>query len=143
MEKLYYRTARVGKRESANLVAQNLMNKEVKHLKHRSHFKNIPTQFAIIKETFQGRHTELEFSENLAMKPKFEAQEAHFSGKQHTLHYGIIEPGETKYVYHLSDDATHDATFVHFALEDIFESCIIKNENVLTKSDNATNAIQK
>ena len=77
------------------------------------------------------------------MKPKFEAQEAHFSGKQHTLHYGIIEPGETKYVYHLSDDTTHDATFVHFALEDIFESCIIKNENVFVKSDNATNAIQK
>ena len=143
MEKVYYRTARVGKRESVNFVAQNLMNKEVKHLKYRSHFKNIPTQFAIIKETFQGWHTELGFSENLALKRKFEAQEAHFSGKQHTLHYGIIEPGVTKYVYHLSDDATHDATFVHFALEDIFESCVIKNENVLIKSDNATNTIQK
>ena len=68
------------------------------------------------------------------MKPKFEVQESHVSRKQYILHCGIVEPGETKYVYHLCDDATHDAAFVHFVLEDIFESCNIKNGNVLIKS---------
>ena len=71
------------------------------------------------------------------MKLKFEVQEAHFSGKQCTLHCGIVESGETKCVYHLCYDTTHDATFVHFVLEDVFESRNIKNENVLIKSDNA------
>lgn len=37
------------KRESVNLVMQNLMNKEVKYLKHRSHVKNISVQSPIIK----------------------------------------------------------------------------------------------
>ena len=113
------------------------MNKEVKYSEHRSHVKNISTQFPIIKETFQGRYTELDFSENLAMKPKFEIQEAHFSGKQYTLHCGIVEPGERKYVYHRCDDTTHGATFVHFVLEDIFESRNGKKKNVLIKTDNA------
>ena len=109
------------------------MNKEVKYLKYRSHVKNILTHFSIIKETFQGQYIELDFSENLAMKPKLEVQKAHFSGKQYTLHCGIVEPGETKYVYHLWDDTTHDAAFVHFLLEDIFESRNIRNGNVLKK----------
>ena len=71
------------------------------------------------------------------MKPKFEVQEAHFSGKQYTTHCGVVEPGETKYVYHLCDDTTNDATFVRFVLADIFESRNIKNENVFIKNDNA------
>ena len=136
-EKVYYRTTRVDKTESVNLAVQSVMNKEVKCLKHSSDVKNISTQFPIIKETFQGRYVELDFPENLAMKLKFEVQEAHFSGKQCTLHCGIVEPGETKCVYHLCYDTTHDATFVHFVLEDVFESRNIKNENVLIKSDNA------
>ena len=77
------------------------------------------------------------------MKPKFEVQESHVSRKQYILHCGIVEPGETKYVYHLCDDATHDAAFVHFVLEDIFESCNIKNGNVLIKSYNAPTQYKK
>ena len=80
-------------------------------------------------------YIEFDFSENLARKPKFEVQEAHFSGKQYTLHCGMVEPRETKYVYHLCDDTTHDETFVHFVVANIFESRNIKNENVLIKSD--------
>ena len=43
------------------------------------------------------------------MKPKFEAQDAHFSGKQFTLHCAIVEPEASKYVYHLGDDTTYDS----------------------------------
>ena len=31
-----------------------------------------------------------------------------------------MKPGEVKVVYHLSDDATHDPSFVQQVLEDIF-----------------------
>ena len=60
-------------------------------------------------------------SENLALKPKHEVQDAHFSGKQHSLHCSIVEPGENKYAYHLSDDTNHDPVFVNEVLQDIFK----------------------
>ena len=31
-----------------------------------------------------------------------------------------MQPGEVKFMYHLSDDKTHDLSFVHQVLEDIF-----------------------
>ena len=71
------------------------------------------------------------------MKPKFEAQDAHFSGKQYTLHCSIVEPNDPKYVYHLCDDTTHDPSFVHLVLEDIFEVRGFKDTHVMIKSDNA------
>ena len=83
------------------------------YLRHRSHVQNINEKFPLIKGAFSGPYVELDFSENLAMKPKFEAQDAHFSGKQYTLHCSIVEPSDPKYVYHMCDDTTHDPTFVY------------------------------
>ena len=47
------------------------------------------------------------------MKPKIEAQDAHFSGKQFTVHCGVVVPGQQKDVYHLSGNTNHDLLFVH------------------------------
>ena len=77
------------------------------------------------------------FSDNIAMKPKFEVQDAHFSGKQYSLHCSIVEAGIKKYFYHLSDDTTHDPEFVHEVLVDLFDKFSIKNETIMIKSDNA------
>ena len=73
------------------------------YLRHRSHVDSISKVLPLIKETFNGRYIELDFPENFAMKPKMEAQDAHFSGKQFTLHCAIVLPGQPKYAYHLSD----------------------------------------
>ena len=81
----------------------------IPYLRHRSHVDNIAKVFPLIKETFNGSYIELDFSENLAMKPRFEAHDAHLSGKQLTLHCAIVEPKGPKYVYHLSDDTTYDS----------------------------------
>ena len=54
-----------------------------------------------------------------------------------SIRYCSVIPGENKYVYHLSDDTRHDATFVHEVLVDIFEKWGIKDETVIIKSDNA------
>ena len=67
------------------------------------------------------------------MKPKFEVQDAHFSGKQYYLHCSIVEPGTQKYFYHLSDDTTHNPEFAH---EVLFDKLSIKNETIMIKSDN-------
>ena len=63
---------------------------------------------------------ELDFSENISEKPKREVKSAHFSGMQYSLHCSIVESGNEKYVYHISDDTTHDPSFVKSVLEDIF-----------------------
>ena len=45
-----------------------------------------------------------DFSENIKEKPKFEPQDAHFSGAQHSLHCAYAHPsvpnGEITYFYH-------------------------------------------
>ena len=79
----------------------------------------------------------MEFSENIAMKPKFEVQDEHFSGKQYSLHCSVVKTGTQKYFYHLSDDTTHDPEFVHEILVDLFDKFSIKNETIMIKSDNA------
>ena len=46
-----------------------------------------------------------------------------------------MEPGEVKFVYHLSDDATHDLSFVQEVLEDIFGRWKIIDKTIAVKSD--------
>ena len=138
--KCYTRTARVDKNMSVSVIVYELLSKGEKYLIHRLHVNSIANVFPLMREVHRGndgRYIELDFSENVSLKPKFEVQEAHFSGKQFALHCSIVEPGDTKYVYHMSDDTTHDASFVHEVLEDIFIKWDIKNETVMIKSDNA------
>ena len=133
----YTRTTRIDKKEEVSVIAQKLISIKDSYLKHRSHVDNINKVFPIVKESFQGTYIELNFSENIAIKLKFEVQEAHFSAKQYTLPCSIVEPGMNKYVYHLCDDTKHDPVSVDEVLEDIFTKRNIKNETVIIKSDNA------
>ena len=86
---------------------------------------------------------EMDFSENIAIKTKNKVQEAHFSGKQCALHCTIVQPGEVKFVYHLSDDTTHDPSFVQQVLEDVFDRSEVRDETMVVKSDNGHDSIQK
>ena len=133
----YTRTAHIDKKEEVSLIAQKLISIKDSYLKHHSHVDNINKVFPIVNESFQGTYIELDFSENIAIKPKFEVQVAHFSGKQYTLHCSIVEPGMNKYVYHLCHDMKHDPVFVSEVLEDIFTKRNSKIETVIIKSENA------
>ena len=119
------------------MIAQKPISIKDSYLRHSSHVDNINKVFPIFKEPFQGTYNEFDFSENIAIKPKFEVQEAHFSGKQYTLHCSIVGPVMNEYVYHLCDNTKHDPVFVNEVLEEIFTKRNIKNETVIIKSDNA------
>ena len=97
---------------------------------------NIEAVLPMIRESFLGKYIELYFSENIALKWKHKVWDAHFSGKQYS-HCSIVEPGENKYVYYLSDDTNHDPVFVNEVLEDIFKFWNITDETIIIKSDNA------
>ena len=76
------------------------------------------------------------FWKNLALRPKFEVQSAHLSGKQYTknkkqnnLHCAITEPFEINYHDHLCDDTKHNGVFVDHVLRDL-----IVNYNILNRA---------
>ena len=133
----YTRTARRDTTEPVCQIVKLMVETGPAYLKHRSYVDNISAVLPLMETSFTGHYIELDFSENIAITPKHEIQEAHFSGKQYTLHCTIVKPGEKKYVYHLSGDTKHDAIFVQNVLTDIFDNWNIKNEIVVVKSDNA------
>ena len=137
IEKSCERVAHIDKKIEVKEVAKTLIEQDGSYLRHRSHIANIKNTLPLIRESFNGKYIEMNFSENIAMKPKFEVQDAHFSGKQYSLHCSIVEAGIKKYFYHLSDDTTHDPEFVHEVLVDLFDKFSIKNETIMIKSDNA------
>ena len=72
------------------------------------------------------------------MKPKCEVQSTHFSGKQFCRHCAIVQPGDIKYEYHLSDDTTHegDIKYEYHLSDDTMHEGDIKYEYHL--SDDTT-----
>ena len=68
----------------------------------------------------------MDFSENVSCTPKFEPQDAHFSGKETSLHCSVVSKPymlekECTYVYHLSNDRTHVSAFTVSVTRDLLE----------------------
>ena len=80
---------------------------------------------------------ELDFSQNLSLRPKDEVQSAHFSERQFTLHCAIVEPADYRYHYHISNDTKHDPIFVDQVIRDVITKYNIRNEDLWIQSDNA------
>ena len=139
--KTYTRTTRVDKNEPVCDLYANFVSSGERYFYHRSIVDNIKSVLPKIRESFNGKYIEMDFSQNIALKTKDVVQTAHFSGKQQSLHCSIVidESEKLGYVYHLSDDTGHDPTFVDEVLEDIFRRWNIRNETILLKSDNAGN----
>ena len=74
------------------------------YLKHRTYLDNVPATFPEIKWACDDKYIELNFPQNLALRPKDEDHLDHFSGKQSTLHCAIVNPVKFRYHFHLSDD---------------------------------------
>ena len=84
IEKSYERVARIDKKMEVKEVVKILIEQGGSYLRHRSHVANIKSTLPLIRESFNGKYIEMDFSENIAMKTKFDIQDAHFSGKQYS-----------------------------------------------------------
>ena len=85
IEESYKRLARIDKKMEVKEVAKTLIEQGGSYLRHRSHVANIKNTLPLIRESFKGKYIEMDFSENIAMKPKFEVQDGNFSGKQYSV----------------------------------------------------------
>ena len=133
----YTRTALVDLCEPVCQLVEKLRGLSEKYLKHRTYVDNCTSVFPLLKESYSGKFIELDFSQNLSLRPKDEVQSAHFSGKQFTLHSAIVEPVQYRYHYHISDDTKHDPSFVDYVVQDIIAKYNIKDEDFWIQSDNA------
>lgn len=79
---------------------EKLRAKSKSDLRHRSHVDDIAEVFPMIHETCTEKYIELNFSEYLLLKRKFEVQDAQFSGKEYSPHCLIAKHVESKYVNH-------------------------------------------
>ena len=133
----YTRTARVDLCEPVSQLVEKLHGLTEKYLKHRIYVDNYSSVFPLLKESCSYKFIELDFSQNLSLRPKDEVQSSHLSGKQFTLHCAIVEPDQYRYHYHISDDTKHDRFFVDYVVRDIIARYNITDEDFKIQSDNA------
>ena len=136
--KRHKRTARVDKKETSTEVIQHLQSVSEKYLIHR---------YRVVNDVYRGKfqlETEdqilwLDYSQNIKLTEKRQAQSAHFSGKQQTLHCSLLYPGgnEKTYIYHISDDTNHNNVLT-FAVNDVIDKHpgLIANQRLVLQSDN-------
>ena len=60
-----------------------------KYKQHRSYVDNCSTVFPMMKDVYNEKFIELNFSQNLSIQLKLEVQSVHFSNKQYALHCAI------------------------------------------------------
>ena len=100
----------------------NLDKQGQSYLHHRYEIKNDHYLWPQILENTQlGYVFHMDYSENISCAPKFEPQDAHFSGKQVSLHCTVVHSPDVlkpEYAYHLSDTKRHDSVFTEKVIRD-------------------------
>ena len=83
----------------------------------------------------------MDYSQNIKLTEKNQVKSAHFSGKKQTLHDPLIQnKGHHHYVYHLSNDTSHDSVMTKAILNDLRANYpeIIESGILILRSDNCT-----
>lgn len=78
----YKRITRVDYVEPVKRICQRIIDSGDEYLKHRTYVDNCASVFPLMKESYSGKYIELDFSQNLALRPKDEVQSAHFFRKR-------------------------------------------------------------
>ena len=115
-----------------------------KYLEHRYGVSSDKTFWTKFKAQCPFPILHVDYSENIKLAPKNEVQTAHFSGKQQTLHCTVHFKSNAEkdheFIYHLSDDTTHDSVMTIAIIEDLLEKCpdIVKGGILIIRSDNSS-----
>ena len=137
----YDRVTRVDKEATLDELYQKLNDVAQDYLEHRHSVVADRSFWAYMHEVLDQPYIHLDYSQNIALKPKHEVQAMHFSGKEQTLHCTVlVNPDENTFIYHLSDDTIHDCTMTSFILQSIITEHpeLIKGGKLILKSDNCS-----
>ena len=140
-EVTYYRTGRFDKKDTMQNIYQLLQEIGKTYIIHRYYVTCDRVFWSNFTTNYEGAILTLDYSENINSKPKYEAQSAHFSGRQHTLHCSVMQKnGDFNYIYHLSNDTNHDSVLTMKILEDIISNypTLIEDGRLVLGSDNAS-----
>ena len=131
-QKKYYRMGRIDKYVL-------LQQRASDYLIHRYHVSCHTIYWKKFLEETDEYVLWLDYSIDIKLTPKTEAQSAHYSGKQPTLHDCLICEPKTKkytYVYHLSNDTNHDSAMTNTIIRDIIQMFpeIIRSGKLILRS---------
>ena len=118
----YTRTAWKDKKEKLSEIICKLRDSLKYYVIHRFCISNDKYYWKYFVEHSKFYTLWIDYSVNIALKEKKQAQSAHYSGKQSTLHNTVMQPpmgGEIRYIYHLSDDTNHNSILTFTIIEDI------------------------
>ena len=136
------RTARVDFKDHPSVCKEMLDKMGELYLLHRYDYTQDKFMWPLIEEACKDLDEVLlhfDYSENLKEKPKFETQNHHFSGTQHSLHCSVLQglpSSKYTYIYHLSDVKTHDWRFASTVICDLVELYFSTSTIIRIKSDN-------
>ena len=88
----YQRTACADDTKPIKHLVSLIKDGDSKYKKHQSYVDNCSTVFPMMKDVYNEKFIELNFSQNLSIQLKLEVQSAHFSNKQYVLHCAIGKP---------------------------------------------------
>ena len=137
----YDRVGRVDKNESVLRIISELQKHASDYLIHRFFAIHDRVHWEKFLDNTPYHALWLDFSQNIKLVEKNQAQSAHFSGKQQTLHNTVLcypNRSDTRYVYHLSDDTTHDSVMTFNVINDIIKQHpeVISKGVLVLRSDN-------
>ena len=84
----------------------------------------------------------MDYSVNIKLTEKNQAQSSHYSGRQQTCHDTLVQyPGKQyKYIYHLSNDTNHDSVMTSTIVNDIcaHHPEVRETSRMILRSDNCS-----
>ena len=130
------------KKDTLRNIYKLLQDISIKYVEHRFYVTSDKFFWNQFTTTSEDPILTLDYSQNISLKPKYEVQAAHFSGRQNTLHCAYIQhKGEdTNYIYHLTGDTNHDSVLSMAIIEDIIQNYpeLIAGERLVLRSDNCS-----
>ena len=82
---------------------------------------------------------DIDFSDNLTLPVKHQAQSLHWSSTKVAVHSRIIKvDGENIFHIHLSENHKHVQTFVKIVLHDMLNNADLTNKKIIMESDNCS-----
>ena len=142
-EKFYKRVARQDYKDvPLREVYDMLMKAAEEYLLHRYYTLLDKVSWAKYLGSINAPVVWMDYSMNVNLVEKNQAQSAHFSGRQQTLHDTLIQRSDAgyTYIYHLSDDLNHDSVMTRRIIEDNIYNHhdIISSGRLVLRSDNCS-----